>query len=141
MRLQTRHFWKVQHDEKPAENSRKVALRRASTLQKKLPAALAFGVSARLPHLQLECPLFARFLPEKLARVGALFYLFVAALDIDLRVERVNTDANMANLPSRPLSGRGELSKMTPLLADCPMIFISKTEFDDPALFFKKWRE
>ena len=85
--------------------------------------------------------MFARFLPEKLARVGALFYLFVAALDIDLRVERVNTDANMANLPSRPLSGRGELSKMTPLLADCPMIFISKTEFDDPALFFKKWRE
>jgi len=32
----------------------------------KLPAALASGGSARLPHLYLECPLFARFLPERL---------------------------------------------------------------------------
>ena len=78
---------------------------------------------------------------KTMARVSALFHLFVAALDIDLWVEWVNTDANIADLPSRPLSGRGELSKITPLLADCPMIFISKTEFDDPALFFKKWRE
>ena len=32
--------------------------------KKKLPAGS--GGSARLPHLYLECPLFARFLPERL---------------------------------------------------------------------------
>jgi len=37
--------------------------------KKQLPAALASGGSARLPHLHLECPLFARFLPERLYSV------------------------------------------------------------------------
>jgi len=41
--------------------------------------------------------------------VSALFHLFVAALDIDLRMEWINTDANITDLPSRPFSGRGEL--------------------------------
>jgi len=56
-------------------------------------------------------------------------------------VEWVNTDANNTDLPSRPLSGRGELSKITIPLVDRPIIFISEEEFNDPALFFKKWRE
>ena len=76
-----------------------------------------------------------------MARVSALFHLFVAALNIDLCVEWVNTDANNTDLPSRPLSGRGELSKITPPLVERPMIFISEEEFNDPALFFKKWKE
>jgi len=59
-------FWKVQDDENPVENSHKVALRRASTLQKKLPAVLTSGGSARLSHLKLECPLFAKFWPKRL---------------------------------------------------------------------------
>ena len=42
--------------------------------------------------------------------VSALFHLFVAALDIDLRMEWINTDANITDLPSRPFSGRGESS-------------------------------
>ena len=74
-----------------------------------------------------------------MARVSALFHLFVAALDIDLWVEWVNTDANIADLPSRPLSGRGELSEIVPSLVERPMIFISGEEFNDPALLFKKW--
>jgi len=53
-------------DEKTAENSREVALRRASTLQKELLAALASDGSVRFLDLQLESPLFARFLPETL---------------------------------------------------------------------------
>ena len=56
-------------------------------------------------------------------------------------MEWVNTDTNIADLPSRPLSGRGELSQITPPLVERPMIFISEAEFNDPALFFKKWRE
>jgi hypothetical protein len=78
---------------------------------------------------------------KMMARVSALFQLFVAALDKDLWVEWVNTDANIADLPSRPLSGRGELSKIIPPLVERPMISISEEEFNDPALFFKKWRE
>ena len=38
-------------------------------------------------------------------------------------------------------AGRGELSKIIPPLVERPMIFISDVEFNDPALFFKKWRE
>ena len=72
-----------------------------------------------------------------MARVSAIFHLFVAALNIDLWVELVNTDANIADLPSRPLSGRGELSKIISPLIERSMIFISE-EFNDPALFFKK---
>ena len=49
---------------------------------------------------------------KTMARVSALFYLFVEVLDIDLWVDWVNTDANNTDLPSRPLSGRGELSKI-----------------------------
>jgi len=79
---------------------------------------------------------------KTMARVSALFHLFVVALDIDLWVDWVNTDTNIADLPSRPLSGRGELSKIIPPLVERPMIFISEGEFIiDPALFFKKWRE
>jgi len=73
--------------------------------------------------------------------VSALFHLFVAALNIDLWVEWVNTEANNIHLPSRLLSGRGELSKIIPSLVDGPVIFVSEEEFNDPALFFKKWRE
>ena len=76
-----------------------------------------------------------------MARVSALFHLFVAALNIDLCVEWVNTDANNTDLPSRPLTGRGELSKIIPHLVDRPMIFISEEEFNDPSLCFQKWRE
>ena len=75
-----------------------------------------------------------------MARISALFHLFVAALDIDLWVEWVDTDANIADLPSRPAKGRGDFSKITPPLMERPMNFISQTEYDDPALFFKKWR-
>jgi len=78
---------------------------------------------------------------KTMTRVSTLFLLFVAALDIDLWVKWVNTDTNIADLPSRPLTGRGELSKIKPPLVKRPMIFISEAEFNDPALFFKKWRE
>jgi len=77
---------------------------------------------------------------KTMARISALFHLFVAALDIDLWVEWVNTDANIADLPSRPAKGRGDLSKITPPLIERPMNFICQKEYDDPALFFKKWR-
>jgi len=41
-----------------------------------------------------------------MGHVNALFFhLFVAALDLDLWVEWVNTDANIADPPSRPLMG------------------------------------
>ena len=50
-------------------------------------------------------------------------------------------DAYIADLPSRPLSERGELSKTIPPIAERPMIFISEEEFNDPALFFKNWWE
>ena len=42
---------------------------------------------------------------KTMPRVSALFHLFVAALDLDLWVEWVNTDANIADPPSRPLMG------------------------------------
>jgi len=78
---------------------------------------------------------------KTMARVSALFRLFVAALDKDLWVEWVNTDINIADLPSRPRTGRGELSKIPPPLVERPMTFISEADFNNPALFFKKWRE
>jgi len=78
---------------------------------------------------------------KMMPRVSALFHLFVGALNIYLWVEWVNMDANNTNLPSSPLSGRGELSKIIPPLVDRPMIFISEEEFNDPALFFNKCRE
>jgi len=34
--------------------------------KKKMLAVLASGDSSRFPHLYLECPLFARLLPERL---------------------------------------------------------------------------
>jgi len=43
---------------------------------------------------------------KTMSRVSVMFHhLFVAALDIDLWVEWVNTDANIADPPSRPLMG------------------------------------
>jgi len=78
---------------------------------------------------------------KTMARVSALFHLFAVALNIDLWEEWVNTDTNIADLPSRPLTGRGELSKIIPPLVERPIIFISEEESNDPALFFKKWRE
>jgi len=62
---------------------------------------------------------------KTMARVSALFHLFIAALNIDLWVEWVNTNANNTDLPSRPLSGRSELSQMIPSLVDRPMISLS----------------
>ena len=61
--LQKRHFWKILNDKKIAENSRKVALRRASTLQKKI----AFGAglrrlceaSAFIAGVPIVCQIFA----------------------------------------------------------------------------------
>jgi len=41
---------------------------------------------------------------KTMARVSALFHLFVADHDIDLWVEWVNTDTIIADLPSRPLT-------------------------------------
>jgi len=81
-----------------------------------------------------------------MACAGAHFRLFVAAaLDIDLWVESVNTDANtdanIADMPSRSFSGRGEHSKITLPIAERPRIFICEIEFKDPVLFFQKWRE
>jgi len=38
------------------------------------------------------------------------------------------------------LGWRGEFSKIAPPLAERPTIFISETEFNDTALFFKKWK-
>ena len=73
---------------------------------------------------------------KTMTRVSALFHPFVAALDMDLWVEWVNTDTNIADLSSRPLTGCGELSKINPPLVERPMIFISEAEFNDPALFF-----
>ena len=55
-----------------------------------------------------------------MARVSALFHLFAEALDIDLWEEWVNTDTNIVDLPSRPLTGRGEFSKITPPLWSAP---------------------
>ena len=80
---------------------------------------------------------------KTMARVSALFHLFVADHDIDLWVEWVNTDTIIADLPSRPLTGRGELSKITPPLVDRSTIFISEADSssNDPALFFENWRE
>jgi len=69
---------------------------------------------------------------KMMACVSALFHLFVAALDIDLWVEWVNTDANIADLPSRPLSGRGELSEIIPPLVEHPMIFICEENSTTP---------
>ena len=81
-----------------------------------------------------------------MAHVSAQFHLFVAALDIDLWVEWVNTDAitdaNIADMPSRFLSGCGKHSKITLPIAERPgMISICEIEFQDPALFLKKRRE
>jgi len=69
---------------------------------------------------------------KTMARVSALFHLFVAALNIDLCVEWVNTDANNTDLPSRPLSGRGELSEIIPPLVEHPMIFICEENSTTP---------
>jgi len=62
------------------------------------------------------------------------------AIHIELWVEWVNTDANIADLPSRALSGRRELAKIHPPLVERPMIFITENEINDPALSFQKWR-
>jgi len=56
-------------------------------------------------------------------------------------VEWVNTDTIIADLPSRPLTGRGEPSKITPPLVELPIIFISEADFNKLALLFKKWRD
>ena len=58
---------------KMAENSRELALRRASTLPKKnCLRRWASGGSVRLRHLRSDCPINARFLQESL--LPALLY-------------------------------------------------------------------
>ena len=65
-----------------AENSRELALRRASTLPKKNRLRRwASGGSARLRHLRSECPIIARFLPESLPP-GSHYVCFLSLVGI-----------------------------------------------------------
>ena len=71
-----------------------------------------------------------------MARLSTLFHLAAAALSIDCWVEWVNTDANLADLPSRPLAQRTELYNARPAFKQLQMIFPSPAEHADPRLLF-----
>lgn len=71
-----------------------------------------------------------------MARLSTLFHLAAAALSIDCWVEWVNTDANLADLPSRPLAHRTELYNARPAFKQLQMIFPSPAEHADPRLLF-----
>ena len=58
-------FWRVSNDKKTAENSSKVALQRASTLQKKLFVALTSSGSAKLLYLQFGVPIVCQGFARK----------------------------------------------------------------------------
>ena len=71
-----------------------------------------------------------------MAEMGNLFHLAIAALGIDCWIEWVNSDANIADLPSRPERQRGQLYAARPVFKQQRMQFPTSTDCLNPSDFF-----
>ena len=71
-----------------------------------------------------------------MAEMGNLFHLAIAALGIDCWIEWVNSDANIADLPSRPEHQRGQLYAARPVFRQQRMQFPTPTDCLNPSDFF-----
>jgi hypothetical protein len=73
---------------------------------------------------------------KPMAAMGNLFHLAIAARGIDCWVEWVNSEANLADLPSRPAHQREQLYAARPVFLQRRMIFPSPADFDNPSSLF-----
>ena len=73
-----------------------------------------------------------------MAKIGNLFHLALAALEADCWVEWVKSEANIADLPSRPIHQRGPLYAARPVFKQERMLFPTQEELDNPHLLFNR---
>ena len=66
--------------------------------------------------------------------------LAIAALEIDCWVEWVNSDANIADIPSRPIHQRGQLYTARPVFKQIRMVFPTIDDCLNPSAFFQALR-
>ena len=69
------------------------------------------------------------------------FYLAIAALQIDCWVEWVNSEANLADWPSRPARERSRLYEARPVFKQVAMLFPSQADITNPVNIFKRLRD
>ena len=67
-----------------------------------------------------------------------LFHLALSALEADYWVEWVKSEANIADLPSRPIHQRGPLYAARPVFKQERMLFPTQEELDNPHLLFNR---
>ena len=77
---------------------------------------------------------------KPMAEMGNLFHLAIAALEIDCWVEWVNSDANIADIPSRPIHQRGQLYAARPVFKQIRMVFPTPDDCLNPSAFFQALR-
>ena len=73
---------------------------------------------------------------KPMAAMGNLFHLIAAALWIDCWVEWVNSEANLADLPSRPAHQQEQLYAARPVFQRRRMIFPSPSDYNNPSELF-----
>lgn len=78
---------------------------------------------------------------KSMARISALFHLAIAALQIDCWVEWVNSEANLADWPSRPARERSRLYEARPVFKQVAMLFPSQADITNPVNIFKRLRD
>lgn len=78
---------------------------------------------------------------KPMAEMGNLFHLAIAALEIDCWIEWVNSEANIADLPSRPQHQRAQLYAARPVFQQQRMIFPTPADCMTPSDFFLRLRQ
>ena len=76
-----------------------------------------------------------------MAKISALFHLALAALDIDCWIEWVNSDANIADWPSRPQRQRAPFYAIRPVFKQTAMVFPTEEDMTKPIDFFNRLRD
>ena len=76
-----------------------------------------------------------------MASMGNLLHLAIAALEIDVWVEWVNSEANIADIPSRPSQQREALYAARPVFRQQRMIFPSQADCLHPSDPFLRLRQ
>ena len=77
---------------------------------------------------------------KPMAEMGNLFHLAIAALEIDCWIEWVNSDANLADLPSRPAHQREQLYAARPVFLQTQMVFPKPSDCLNPHELFLRLR-
>jgi hypothetical protein len=71
-----------------------------------------------------------------MTKISALSHLALAALDIDCWIEWVNSDANIADWPSRLQRQRAPFYAIRPVFKQTAMVFPTEEDMAKPIDFF-----